>query len=248
MGDNNNCRVPIAIPTIQKLLSPLQFQHLLNAAFNAHIERFPQEFKHCPTPSCSQIYRCSTSSISSILHCPSCLLDVCSSCHKDAHEQMTCKEWALYFDPAEQERLNDQLAKKSGFRKCPECKVWIEKNGGCNHVSCKCGAQICWGCMRTLPGGTIFGHTCTGSRDSEEQFVAQIDPAWEEGLLQGQQQLGQFRRRRRGHRQHLNRRQELLPREEPRRGWQTPPEIPDVFPPQVVRRDAEENRKGCVIM
>jgi hypothetical protein len=41
MGDNNNCRVPIAIPTIQKLLSPLQFQHLLNAAFNAHIERFP---------------------------------------------------------------------------------------------------------------------------------------------------------------------------------------------------------------
>jgi len=107
--------------------------------------------------------------------------------------------------------------------------------------------------MRTLPGGTIFGHTCTGSRDSEEQFVAQIDPAWEEGLLQGQQQ-GQLRRRRRGHRRHLNQRQELLRREEPRRGWQTPPEIPenieglDVFPPQVVRREIEENRKGCVIM
>jgi IBR domain, a half RING-finger domain len=161
MGDNNNCHVPIAISTIQKLLSPQQFKHLLNTAFNTYIERFPQEFRHCPTPGCSQVYRYSTSSILSVLHCPSCLLDVCSSCHKEAHAQMTCKEWALYVDPAEQERLNDQLAKKSGFRKCPECKVWIEKNGGCNHVSCKCGAQICWGCMHTLPGGSIFGHTCT---------------------------------------------------------------------------------------
>ncbi|KIM84516.1 hypothetical protein PILCRDRAFT_818082 [Piloderma croceum F 1598] len=162
MGDNNNCHVPIAISTVRKLLSSQQFKRLLDTAFNTHVERFPREFRHCPTPGCSQVYRCSTSSIS-VLHCPSCLLDVCSSCHKEAHEQMTCKEWALYLDPAEQERLNDQLAKKSGFRKCPECKVWIEKNGGCNHVSCKCGAQICWGCMRTFSGGSIFGHTCTGT-------------------------------------------------------------------------------------
>ena len=28
-------------------------------------------------------------------------------------------------------------------RKCPACKHHIEKNGGCNHMTCRCGHEIC---------------------------------------------------------------------------------------------------------
>lgn len=31
-------------------------------------------------------------------------------------------------------------------RTCPSCKNSIEKNGGCNHMTCRCGFEICWKC------------------------------------------------------------------------------------------------------
>mmetsp|Transcript_14611 Transcript_14611/g.25717 ORF Transcript_14611/g.25717 Transcript_14611/m.25717 type:complete len:253 (+) Transcript_14611:338-1096(+) len=31
-------------------------------------------------------------------------------------------------------------------RKCPSCNAWIEKNEGCNHMTCKCGHEFLWCC------------------------------------------------------------------------------------------------------
>jgi len=169
MGDDNNCRIPISIPTLQRLLSPQEFKHLLETAFVAHIERFPREFRHCPTPGCSQVYRCNRSLSSSVLHCPSCLAAVCSTCHK-AHEGTIWKACTPHSDATEQERLNNKLAIKLGFKKCPECRIWIEKMGGCDHVYCRCGAHICWVCVHAFAAAAIYKHTttCTARNRTED--------------------------------------------------------------------------------
>ena len=36
-------------------------------------------------------------------------------------------------------------------RECPKCEINIEKNEGCNHMTCRCNFQFCWICMLEIP-------------------------------------------------------------------------------------------------
>ena len=43
-------------------------------------------------------------------------------------------------------------------RRCPECRVWIEKNGGCAHMTCmRCRREFCWDCL--VPGCPVHHFT-----------------------------------------------------------------------------------------
>ncbi|KAK7466166.1 hypothetical protein VKT23_004889 [Stygiomarasmius scandens] len=155
-GDDGKCMQPIAIPMLQKFLTHSQFHALLEQAFASDVEKNPQMYKYCKTPDCQQIYPCSSSMQS--LRCPSCLATVCTKCHEEGHEGLSCEERKKYTDPAEQERLTDQWAKEAGAKRCPQCKVWIQKSEGCNHMACKCGAHICWVCMGVFASESIYSH------------------------------------------------------------------------------------------
>ncbi|KAK7042989.1 hypothetical protein VNI00_008727 [Paramarasmius palmivorus] len=158
-GDDGMCMTPIALPMIEKFLTPSQLNALLETAFTTHIEKSPQSYRYCKTPDCKQIYKCDTSGFTKTARqCPSCLASVCMRCHEDGHDGMTCEERRIQSDPAEQERLNDAWAREAGVKRCPECRVWIQKTEGCNHMTCKCGAHICWVCMRIFTAQTIYNH------------------------------------------------------------------------------------------
>lgn len=32
------------------------------------------------------------------------------------------------------------------IKECPKCERSIYKNGGCNHMTCKCQFEFCWLC------------------------------------------------------------------------------------------------------
>ncbi|KAK7035765.1 ATP-dependent RNA helicase DEAH12, chloroplastic [Favolaschia claudopus] len=156
LGNEATCEVPISIPTIERFLTKSQFQQLLESAFLRHVERHPEHFKYCKTADCTQIYRCTATATA--MTCPSCFLTVCSRCDLEGHEGMSCEDKRLQSDPGEQERRNDEWAQTNGAKRCPTCSVWIQKTEGCNHMTCRCGAHICWVCMRVFDHGQIYAH------------------------------------------------------------------------------------------
>jgi hypothetical protein len=155
MGNDATCNIPISIPFIRRFMPEQAFKHLIEVAFTCYLEHHPQVFKYCPTADCKQVYRRQTNK--KAVQCPSCFLSICPACDEEAHEGLTCEESRFQRDPAAQERLHEQL----GFRKCPQCRGWIEKNGGCNHMTCQCGAHICWRCMGVFRQEDIYIHMNT---------------------------------------------------------------------------------------
>eukprot|EP01052_Picozoa_sp_SAG31_P019751 SAG31_NODE_1454_length_8278_cov_7.030688_4_plen_162_part_00 len=78
-----------------------------------------------------------------------------------------------------QEAISLAAVKKMS-KPCPNCKMAIAKNGGCNKMTCgNCGCFFCWRCNKQVSGYDHFG---TGSCVLFEQ--AEID-AWnrQAGLL-----------------------------------------------------------------
>lgn len=46
-------------------------------------------------------------------------------------------------------------------KKCPQCNVSIEKNMGCDHMTCRyCGHEFCWLCLSAYKGHSIGGQIC----------------------------------------------------------------------------------------
>jgi len=61
-----------------------------------------------------------------------------------------------------------------GTKKCPSCTIDVEKNGGCNHITCICGAHWCWSCGKEFSSNTIYDHMagCSGifGNDAENGY------------------------------------------------------------------------------
>jgi IBR domain, a half RING-finger domain/RING-type zinc-finger len=156
MGNDAACNQPVAIPIIQRYLTTARMNRLVDAAFLAYLEQNPRTFKYCPTPDCSQIYRCDNNKESH--QCPSCFFKICGRCSEEAHDRINCEEARVQRNPAEQERLNEEWAQRNNAKRCPECRVMIIKGEGCNHVECRCGAHICWRCMGVFSRADIYDH------------------------------------------------------------------------------------------
>ncbi|KAI0317229.1 hypothetical protein OF83DRAFT_168885 [Amylostereum chailletii] len=153
VGDDARCGRPIPVPVMRLFLPEVSFRRLLEKAFAAYVEKHLKVIAYCRTPGCSQVYRVTPESAPATVKCPSCFSAVCSSCHEEAHSS----------------------AKQHGrVKRCPGCSVLIEKVAGCDHVSCRCGAHLCWRCMGTFTADSIYHHI-DAAHDADELFPMDIE-------------------------------------------------------------------------
>eukprot|EP00727_Mastigamoeba_balamuthi_P006430 m51a1_g2407 putative ubiquitin-protein ligase (716) ;mRNA; f:774107-776751 len=112
------------------------------------------DVKWCPAPGCGNALK-ADQCIKGIGYC-TCGYRFCWECGEEAHMPATCAEVLSW----KKKCLDDSETVHwimTNTQSCPKCKSSIEKNGGCNHMTCrKCKHEFCWVCHGDWKGHTNF--------------------------------------------------------------------------------------------
>jgi ariadne-1 len=108
-------------------------------------------YRWCPGPGCEKIAaalsQTALEASGSAVQCDACSTQFCLVCGEEPHAPADCKNLALWNEKCrnESETANWVLA---NTKPCPKCQARIEKNQGCNHMTCQsCRFEFCWICM-----------------------------------------------------------------------------------------------------
>ena len=76
-----------------------------------------------------------------------CGFKFCFECGSAPHLPMPCALLELWIKKCEKDSADFSWLSKN-TKCCPKCKVAVEKNAGCNHMTCsRCSCQYCWVCL-----------------------------------------------------------------------------------------------------
>ncbi|KAI1802360.1 IBR finger domain-containing protein [Daldinia bambusicola] len=94
---------------------------------------------YCHRPTCSVFIHPNTY-VNNVATCHACQSRTCVTCKRQSHDG-DCP-----YDEDLQQVM--RLAREQGWQRCANCRAMVELNTGCNHITCRCGAQFCYLCGR----------------------------------------------------------------------------------------------------
>ncbi|KAL9449243.1 hypothetical protein AB3S75_011216 [Citrus x aurantiifolia] len=127
--------------------------------------------KWCPSvPHCGNAIRIEVDEFREV-EC-ACGLQFCFRCSYEAHSPCSCYMWDLWSKKCQDESETvNYIAVHT--KHCPKCQKLVEKNGGCNLVSCICGQPFCWLCGAATGSDhtwtSIAGHSCGRYKEDREK-------------------------------------------------------------------------------
>lgn len=167
-----NCKKPMTFKLIQKILMKKEFEGVDCKLLAFNPENFlkkNEKIVKCPKGSCDFFFimRKNEKNLKQY-NCPKCRKDFCVNGCPELHQGYTCEQYRTLISEEGKEFMG--VVQEKGIKKCEKCGAWIEKNKGCNHITCKCSHQFCYICgnkWKTCPCPQ-FGADYNVS-DSEEE-------------------------------------------------------------------------------
>lgn len=101
----------------------------------------------CPTPDCPYVFWIEDCFRQSFMICY-CGAEFCCACGQEPHFPVHCQTRTYWYQQLHDEKTNFTWIEKY-TKPCPQCKTSIEKNQGCNHMTCtNCRTEFCWLCLK----------------------------------------------------------------------------------------------------
>jgi ariadne-1 len=130
---------------------------------------------NCPNPPCSKPINLLAGFLCNVTKCSHCYHEFCLVCHESSHAPASCGEkqvWETSTDPD----IMQQRLFSPNMKKCPSCRSVIEKNGGCNHMTCRtCQHEFCWMCMTNWKSHPQEYYHCPIYKVEDDQFLKKPD-------------------------------------------------------------------------
>nr|KAI8749399.1 E3 ubiquitin-protein ligase RNF14 [Biomphalaria glabrata] len=118
-----------------------------------------------------------------LAHCTACYFSFCTLCNHGWHQGRECQTDEELLNNMDQHKNVDglnpaQFAKYRELRRklqeeieaknliknktqdCPHCRAKVEKIGGCNKMTCRCGKSFCWLCKKKIEDYSHFQKGC----------------------------------------------------------------------------------------
>ncbi|KAF6826810.1 IBR finger domain-containing protein [Colletotrichum plurivorum] len=150
------CGQPIPVDDVRRFLTPK-----LVGEFRAkEVEFSTPDRTYCHQPGCSSFIP-KEFIRHDVARCPRCRNKTCVMCKGSSHQGEDCGQ-----DAATQSLLH--VAAENGWQRCFSCRRVVELDIGCNHMTCRCGAEFCYVCG-------LKGKVCTCARWDEERLVARAE-------------------------------------------------------------------------
>lgn len=162
-----SCRRQLTEQEIRDISSREQLTTYYNIAITESA-RGQTGFRQCPTPDCPYIFINDTNS-QTTFQCPCCERYYCANCLLPHTQRTSCaqaqRDREIAMTPDQAERATADW-KREHTKQCPRCYKDIEKNEGCNHMTCNrgvggCGHEFCWICLRPWRGRTCDFYQCS---------------------------------------------------------------------------------------
>ncbi|KAK5991450.1 ATP-dependent RNA helicase DEAH12-like protein [Cladobotryum mycophilum] len=112
-----------------------------------------------------------------VARCVKCRASTCTTCKGAAHNE-DCPD-----DPATQELL--RVAGENGWQRCQSCRRMVELDTGCNHITCRCGAEFCYVCG-------VKWKRCTCPQWHEHRLIERAENVVNRDARRGQFNPNQF--------------------------------------------------------
>jgi len=152
------CKKQLSITSLSSKLPRHARDEIDQANLKVYLSK-ASDIRQCPSKKCNYAGVIDTkTSCSEKLRCKACGTTWRDKVHYTSFEKI---QYSLSQVIKQKNEVFSELWKKMRTKKCPSCKVSIDKNGGCDHMVCsKCNYQFCWACLQTSnsPGHDLSRH------------------------------------------------------------------------------------------
>ncbi|KAM2621518.1 hypothetical protein TB2_026259 [Malus domestica] len=104
-----------------------------------------KKYLYCPFNACSALLIHEDPEGTTQSVCPHCKREFCAKCKVPWHTEFDCANFQK-LEKGGEDKMLEELAKKKRWRRCPNCKYYVERKSGCSYMKCRCQYIFCYKC------------------------------------------------------------------------------------------------------